>query len=100
MSKQKDVSAKAAQDKGMDSSSTITSGTMQRRKAHSHIRGEGYDNAIRHCIVALVHNGYFRDDIADVFEGTGIPFPSINDLRSKGLFAFDDWSDWVNADEA
>ena len=90
--------AVATQQKRTDSSDTIASGTVQRPKTHSQIRGEGYDNGIRHCVVALVSNGYFRDDIAWVFEGFGIPFPSIIDHSSKGLWSFNDWDDWVEAE--
>lgn len=97
--KTSEVSAGAAQEKQMTSSSRVAPCTSQKRKTNSQIRGEGYDNGIRHCVVALVNNGYFRDDIADVFEGIGIPFPSINDPRSGGVFAFDDWIDWVNAEQ-
>ena len=100
MSKKKSgVSAVATQENGTNSSGTVASSMVQKRKTHSQIRGEGYDSGIRHCVVALLSYGYFRDDIADVFEGIGIPFPSIIDLRSKGLWNFDDWGSWVEAEQ-
>jgi hypothetical protein len=96
--KNSEVSATAAQVKPTESSATVASSRVQRRKTHCQLRGEAYDNGVRHCIVALVNFGYFRDDIADVFESSGIPFPSIIDLSSKGLWSFETWDDWVEAE--
>jgi hypothetical protein len=54
MSKKKvDVSAVAAQKKPTESSASIASGTVQKRKSHTQIRGEAYANGIRHCVAAL-----------------------------------------------
>ena len=93
-----EVSAVAAQVKPTESSAMVTSRLVQ-KKPHCQIRGEGYDNGIRHCVAALVNFGYFRDDVADVFESMGIPFPSIDDPRSTRLWAFNDWQDWVEAEQ-
>jgi len=92
------VSAKAAQGNVAHASDTVVTGTVQRLKNHSQIRGEGYDNGIRHCVVALINNGHYRDHIAEVFEGIGIPFPSIIAPHSEGLWSFKDWQDWAAAE--
>jgi len=95
----KKVATKTIQERGMNSSGAVASGTEQRLKTHSQIRGEGYDNGIRHCIVALINNGHYRDHIAEVFEGIGIPFPSIINPHSEELWSFNDWQDWVDAEQ-
>ena len=95
----KKVAEKSAQVNVAHASDTVVTGTVQRLKNHSQIRGEGYDHGIRHCVVALIINGHNRDHIAEVFEGTGILFPSIINHHSEGLWSFYDWQDWVAANE-
>jgi hypothetical protein len=80
---------------------TGNAATVQRRKRKTldQVRNEGFDNGVRNCIEALLTDGNSRDYIADVFMHYGcILFPAADTPDWGGLFAFDDWSDWVEAD--
>ena len=92
--------AKAVQAKESAPSGAIASGTVQRRarKTHAQVHDEGYDAGVRHCIEALLTDGNDRQYIAEVFETGEIPFPFTVESGWQGLFAFEDWDDWVEAD--
>ena len=92
----KELAATAAQAKRTNSSNTVASGTVRRkRRTLDQVRSEGYDCAVRHCVEALLNDGNFRDYIAGVFWCNEIVFPSTDTPDWNGLFAFDDWDDWV-----
>jgi hypothetical protein len=73
---------------------------VQRRKRRSlaRIHDEGYDEGIRHCVEALLNSGGDRAWIARAFSPVGILFPTSTSFDWNGLFAFDDWDAWVNAE--
>ena len=97
--KTSEVSATAAQAKRTNSSSTIASGTVRQRKTHHQVHNEGFDCGVRRCIGTMLGQGETRDFIAWFF-CQDIHFPFTNDPVWKGLWAFDDWDDWVSAGEA
>jgi hypothetical protein len=95
------VSAVATQGK-RTTSGTVAVGTVQRRKrqTHNEIRSEGYDCALRNCAEALLNEGNSREYVADIFGGfRDMPFPSTDDTTWDVSWAFDDWDDWVAAEE-
>jgi len=95
------VSTVAAQQKRTDSSDTIASGTVQRRKRKTHCQvfSEGFDAGVRGCVETLLSDGNDRDCIAGSFDSNGIPFPFTNDPIWNGSWEFEDWDDWVAAEE-
>jgi len=96
------VSATAAQENGTVSLGTVATGMVQRRKRQTHqeIRNEGYDYAVRVCAEALLNYGESRDYVEEVFCFRGIPFPSTDDTDWDVSWAFEDWDDWVAAEES
>jgi len=101
--RRKAVSATAAQTKGTVSSCTVPTETVQGRKrqTHNEIRSEGYDTAVRNCAEALLFDGNCdREYVADIFEGRDIPFPSTDDTIWDTSWEFDDWDEWVAAEES
>ena len=96
------VPATAAQPKRTKSSGTVSTETVQRRKRRSHneIRNEGYDNGVRNCAEAMLGQGDSREYVAEVFGFRDIPFPSTDDTIWDTSWAFDDWDEWVAAEES
>lgn len=77
-----------------DSSDTLAVHKRKRRTLDQ-VRNEGYDNGVRCCIEALLADGNDREYIADVLRLQEIPFPSTDTPDWDGLFAFEDWDDWL-----
>lgn len=88
--------------KESSSAGNKVSGTVQRRKRRTldQVRSEGYDFAVRACVEALLTDGNDRAYIADVLSLQEVEFPTTDTPDWQGLFAFDDWDDWVAAEQS
>jgi predicted nucleotidyltransferase len=53
---------------------------------------------VRYCVEVLLFDGASRDYVAAVF--CDIPFPSTDDPTWDVSWAFEDWDDWVAAEES
>jgi len=61
---------------------------------------EGLDEGVRHCVEAMLIQGDSRDYVAGVLVSGGMDFPSTDDPAWNGKWAFDDWDDWIAAEES
>jgi hypothetical protein len=98
--KRNEVSAVAAQGNVSDSSGAVATGAVKKRtrKTHDQIWHEGYVAGIRLCVELLLDVGVGREIIAAAF--CDIPFPFTDDPGWAGLWAFEDWDDWVAVEES
>jgi len=85
-----------------DTFSALATGTLQKRRWQSldEVCYEGYCNGIRHCVETLLDFSNSRKHIAGMFECQSIPFPATGDPSWKGLWAFENWDDWVAVEES
>jgi len=94
-----EVSATATQVKQTETSATVASSTVRRRKTHSQVYNEGYDAGIRHAAEAMLGQGESRDYIAEVITSSlDIPFPFTAAPEWEG-WNYEDWDDWVAGEE-
>ena len=86
----------------VDSSGAISMETVQRldKQSRNKMYIKGYDSAVRNCAEALLNDGNDREYIASSFESRSIPFPSTDDTIWDVSWAFDDWNEWVAAEES
>ena len=102
MSKRRnEESAVAAQGNVSDSSGAVVAGMAQRkRRTFDQVWREAYDEGVRHCAEALLDDNKDREYIAWVFCMHDISFPTTDDPGWAGRWTFEDWDDWVAAEES
>ena len=81
---------------------SVTTGMLQKldKQSRNKMYIKGYDVAVRNCAEALLSEGNDREYVAGVFESRSIPFPSTDDPIWDVSWEFDDWDDWVAAEES
>lgn len=89
-------------DAKANTSGTATTATQQRRsrKPRSRWDEESYFTGIRHGAEAMLAHGDSRDYVAEALIFQDIPFPSTKAPEWEGMWAFEDWDDWIAAEES
>ena len=94
------VAAQSAAKKRAVKSAKKTASVVVERTNYAKGREEGYCEGIRQCADAMLRQGESRGYIAETFCFADIRFPFTEDSVWKGMWAFDDWDDWVAVEES